>query len=68
MLQYLFLLYDDESRWSAPSDEEMAAEMTKHQVFAEAVAAADDAQILGGAALQSTATATTVAAMPRVGA
>jgi hypothetical protein len=60
MPQYLFLLYDDESRWSAPSEEEMAAEMGKHRAFAEAVAATDGAEILGGAALQQTATATTL--------
>jgi len=60
MPQYLFLLYDDESRWAAPSDEEMAAEMARHGVFAEAVAAAEGAQILGGEALQSTQTASTL--------
>jgi hypothetical protein len=60
MPQYLFLLYDDETRWTAPSDEEMAAEMTRHGLFAEAVAAAEGAQILGGNALQSTQTASTL--------
>jgi hypothetical protein len=60
MPQYLFLLYDDESRWSAPSEAEIAAEMGKHRAFAEAVAATDGAEILGGAALQQTATATTL--------
>ena len=60
MPQYLFLLYDDESRWAAPSDEEIAAEMARHGVFAEAVAAAEGAQILGGEALQSTQTASTL--------
>jgi hypothetical protein len=60
MPQYLFLLYDDESRWAAPSEEEMAAEMGKHRVFSETVAGTEGAQILGGAALQSTLTATTL--------
>jgi hypothetical protein len=60
MPQYLFLLYDDEARWTAPSDEEMAAEMARHGVFAETVAAAEGAQILGGNALQSTQTASTL--------
>jgi hypothetical protein len=60
MPQYLFLLYDDESRWAAPTDEEMAAEMARHGLFAEAVAAAEGAQILGGEALQSTQTASTL--------
>ena len=60
MPQYLFLLYDDESRWAAPTDEEIAAEMARHGAFAEAVAAAEGAQLLGGNALQSTGTATTV--------
>jgi len=60
MPQYLFLLYDDESRWATPTDEEMAAEMGKHRMLSEAVAGAEGAQILGGAALQSTGTATTL--------
>src|SRR3954447_8965157 len=60
MPQYLFLLYDDESRWSAPTDEEIAAEMARHAAFAEAVARADGAELLGGNALQSTQPATTV--------
>jgi hypothetical protein len=59
MPQYLFLLYDDESR-RAITDEEIAAEMARHGVFAEAVAAADGAQLLGGEALQSTQTASTL--------
>ena len=62
MPQYLFLLYDDEARWAAPADEEIAAEMAKHQAFAEAVAATEGASILGGSALQSTATATSLRA------
>jgi hypothetical protein len=60
MPQYLFLLYDDETRWAAPTDEEIAAEMGRHGAFAEAVAAAEGAQILGGSALQSTQTASTL--------
>jgi len=60
MPQYLFLLYDDESRWAAATDEEIAAEMARHGVFAEAVAAAEGAKILGGEALQSTQTASTL--------
>ena len=60
MPQYLFLLYDDETRWAAPTDEEIAAEMARHGAFAEAVAAADGAELLAGNALQSTQTATTV--------
>ncbi|MGY1616509.1 YciI family protein [Geodermatophilus sp. SYSU D00691] len=59
MPQYLFLLYGDESRWAAPTDEEIAAEMARHGAFAEAVAAAG-AQILGGSALRSTQTASTL--------
>jgi hypothetical protein len=60
MPQYLFLLYDDEARWSAPSDEEIAAELARHGVFADAVAATEGAQLLGGNALQSTQTASTL--------
>jgi hypothetical protein len=60
MPQYLFLLYDDESRWAAATDEEIAAELTRHGVFAEAVAATDGARIVGGEALQSTQTASTL--------
>ena len=60
MPQYLFLLYDDESFWAAATDEEKQAVMAEHGAFAEAVAASEGAQILGGHALQSTATATTL--------
>jgi hypothetical protein len=60
MPQYLFLLYDDETRWAAPTDDEIAAEMARHGAFAEAVAATEGAELLGGNALQSTGTATTV--------
>jgi hypothetical protein len=60
MPQYLFLLYDDESRWTAATEQEIGAEMGKHQAFSEAVAASESAQILGGSALQATATATTL--------
>jgi hypothetical protein len=60
MPQYLFLLYDDESRWAAATEEEIAAEMARHGAFAEAVAAAEGASIVGGEALQSTQTASTL--------
>ena len=62
MPQYLFLLYDDESRWVDATEADTAAEMGKHQAFATAVEASDGAQILGGAALQNTGTATTLRA------
>jgi hypothetical protein len=59
MPQYLFMLYDDEAR-RAVTDEEIAAELARHGAFAEAVAAAEGAQIIGGEALQSTQTASTL--------
>lgn len=55
---YLFSLIDDES-WYEASEAAFAAEMTLHEDFAAAVAAAG-ARITGGAVLQRQATATTV--------
>jgi hypothetical protein len=60
MPQYLFLLYDDESRWAAATDEEIRAVLAEHRAFSAAVAASEGAQILGGNALRSTASATTL--------
>src|SRR5664280_709651 len=58
MSQYLILLYDDESAWANASEELAGQMMAKHGEFGEKYAAA----ILGGNALQPTATATTVRA------
>jgi hypothetical protein len=59
MPQYLILLYENESFYTSASPEEIDGVMAAHNRFAEQVPALG-AKILGGNALQPTATATTI--------
>jgi hypothetical protein len=56
MSQYLILIYDDENSWAAASEAETGRIMAGHEAFGAKHAAA----IVGGNALQPTATATSV--------
>ncbi|WP_432497720.1 YciI family protein [Kineococcus auxinigenes] len=56
MPQYLLLIHEEESTYAAMGPDEMAQVMAAHEEFTARNAAA----ILGGEALESTATATTV--------
>ena len=60
MPQYLFMLYDREDLWADASPEVWAAEMGRHRVFTEAVAAADGARVVEGNALRPQGAATTL--------
>ena len=60
MAKYLILIYGDEQRWADWSAEQTAANSERHNAFAAAAGAA----IVGGNALQSTATATSLRADP----
>ena len=55
-MKYLLTIYADESRWTDATPEDGAALMAAHEAFSREAGAA----ILGGEALQPTATATTV--------
>ena len=57
-MKFLALIYADESLWTDASQEEMAASMAAHETFSEAAGKAG--ALLGGEALEPTATATTV--------
>ena len=57
-MRYLLLIYGDETLWTDPTPEQMAAEMAAHQAFSDATTA--EGILRGGEALQPTATATTV--------
>jgi hypothetical protein len=59
MAQYLILLYEDEAGYAAASAEESAEILQAHTRFAEQ-ATALGATIVGGNALQPTATATSI--------
>ncbi|HET6739455.1 MAG TPA: YciI family protein [Kribbella sp.] len=59
MAQYMFLLYDSEDWYDNVTAESWQQEMKLHTAFAEAVEKAG-AQILGGAALERSSTASTV--------
>ncbi|MEU4395495.1 YciI family protein [Kribbella sp. NPDC023855] len=59
MAQYMFLLYDSEEFYDNVTPEAWQEAMKLHGAFAEAVEAAG-AQILGGAALERSTTASTV--------
>lgn len=56
MSQYLILIYDDEDAWAAISEAESGQILAGHEAFGNKHAAA----IVGGNALQPTATATSV--------
>lgn len=56
MSQFLILLYDDEQAWRTASPEAGAALTDGHRIFGEKYAA----KILGGNALESQTTATTI--------
>jgi len=55
-MQYLLLIYEDETRWANPSPADFTAELGEYRAFGEAYAGA----IQGGNALQPTGTARTV--------
>jgi hypothetical protein len=66
MAKYLLLIYGDESGWENPSAEDWNRMMEAHGAFAQAVVS-QGGKILGGEALQPTATATSVRGEPAVG-
>ena len=57
--QYMFALFGDEAEWEGATEAQYEDQMRLHNEFAAAVEAAG-ARIIGGEALQSTSTATTV--------
>jgi hypothetical protein len=59
MTRYLFLIYGDETRDAEATPEQWQAMMDAHRAWGEKVEASG-ASIVGGEALQPTATATTV--------
>ncbi len=59
MAQYVILIYEDEAAYATASPEVMGEIMQEHNAFAAQVEQRG-AKILGGEALQPTATATTV--------
>jgi hypothetical protein len=60
MAQYLILIYEDESDYLEPTPEVWQRAMDAHNRFGEQVEAMKGASILGGNALQTTATATSI--------
>lgn len=56
MAQYLILIYDDEARWAESGQELFNEVMNGHNTFGES----NKAALRGGAALQSTTTATSI--------
>jgi hypothetical protein len=61
MTQYMILIYEDETQYATASPEVMGQIMQEHNDFAAQVEQRG-AKILGGAALQSTGTATSLRA------
>ena len=59
MAQYLFLIYESEASYAAASPEVYGEIMVEHQNFAKELEARG-AKLLGGEALQSTQTATSI--------
>jgi hypothetical protein len=59
MAKYMLLIYEDEARYAEPTPEVWDEAMRAHGAFAQAVAA-QGGKILGGDALQPTATATSI--------
>jgi hypothetical protein len=59
MAQYLILIYEDESGWQDASPEDYQQAMEAHGRFAQQVGELGG-ELLGGNALQPTATATTI--------
>ncbi|MFP5334963.1 MAG: YciI family protein [Actinomycetes bacterium] len=59
MPRYMFLLFDDETRWANATEDQISAAMALHNDFSAAVQA-DGATVLGGEALQASHTATVV--------
>jgi hypothetical protein len=59
MAKYLLLIYGDESSWDSASAEDWNQMMQAHGAFAQTVVA-QSGKILGGEALETTATATSV--------
>ncbi len=59
MAKYMLLIYGDESAFANPTPDQWDQMMQAHQAFAQGVTA-QGGKILGGDALQPTATATTV--------
>lgn len=57
--KYMFVLFGDESEWADATEAQYAEAMRLHTGFAAAVEAAG-AKVVGGEALRSTQTATTV--------
>lgn len=57
--KFMFVLYGDESYWETADEETIAADMKRHEDFTAAVAKAG-AKIVGGEALQTSATAAVV--------
>ncbi|MCO7220398.1 YciI family protein [Klenkia sp. PcliD-1-E] len=60
MPQFLFMLYDDESRWADATERVLSQAWAGHDAFSAAVDAADGARILAGEGLTDAPTATTV--------
>jgi len=59
MAEYLVLVYEDEAAWAASSREEQDTVVAAHKCFADKIGEMGGA-MLGGNALESTATATSV--------
>jgi hypothetical protein len=59
MAKYLLLIYGDESGWDSASAEDWNQMMQAHGAFAQSVVS-QGGKILGGEALETTATATSV--------
>jgi hypothetical protein len=57
-MRYLLLIYDNESVWTQMSEEEQGRIFAQHMAFGEEMG--KNGNVLGGEALQPTATATTV--------
>jgi hypothetical protein len=55
-MQYLLLIYEDEKRWASLSEADVKAEIGRYRAFGQEFAG----KILGGNALQPTASARTV--------